>query len=198
VIARAPRAGWVFVSAAAVAGVVLAHAVAYALVLPDAHARSEQLQATGHGYWGVAVYLALALGAVAVARAVVSGAADEGSRAGPTPGAGFGPLAVRQVVFFALVEVSERAVVGAPVGGLWRQPAFVVGLVVQVAVAGVIAVLLRQAETLAARVVAALGDPHHRGHRRPRWWVPAGQLPPRRPLGSPARSRAPPVGAITP
>jgi hypothetical protein len=195
VIARAWRAGWVFLSAAAVAGVVLAHAIAYAVAYPDPHLRSEHLHSSGHGYWAAAVYLAVALGAAALAWAVARGA-DAGRAARTDVVVRFGPLAVRQVFFFALVEVSERVAAGVPVTDLWREPAFVVGLAVQVAVAAGLAFLLRHAEDLGARVAAVFRPPPGGPRAGPRWWTPSWQSPPRQLLRSPARSRAPPGPAV--
>jgi hypothetical protein len=192
-MARASRAGCVYLSAAAVAGVVAAHTVADVLVLPDPHARAEHLQATGHGYWPVAVYLAVALGALALAWTVARGAGTLRT-AGPEV-ARFRLLATRQLLVFAVVEASERLVAGVPVTDLWREPAFVVGLAVQVVVAAGLALLLRRAEGLGARVAAAMRPSGAAARPRPRWSPASCGSPPRQPLLGPARSRAPPIAA---
>jgi len=47
-----------------VAGVVVAHSAAYLIAVPDGVERARHLSATGHGYWPVAVGLALVAGVV--------------------------------------------------------------------------------------------------------------------------------------
>ncbi|MGH9225504.1 MAG: hypothetical protein ACRD2W_17355, partial [Acidimicrobiales bacterium] len=52
---------------AAVAGVVAAHLVDYAVLFPQAGARADHLAATGHSYWPAAAAVAVGAGIVALA-----------------------------------------------------------------------------------------------------------------------------------
>ncbi len=110
------------------AGLVLGHSLTYLLAYPSASARRTHLLATGHAWLGPA---ALSVGAaipallvVAAARAVRTGAAARG-RLLPW-------LALAQVGAFLIVEVVER---GPDLGAALADPAVLLGVVVQVAVA---------------------------------------------------------------
>jgi hypothetical protein len=175
--------------AAAAAGVVLAHAADYAVVYPDAGRRSQELSATGHGYWPVAVGLAAALGAVAVVVAAVRGARR---RAAAVPSVA--RLAALQMIVFAVIEVVERVSVGVDPVPFLHSPSFAVGLVLQVAAAAGCAFVLAVVER-AARRIAGLFD---RAPRRPRaqsWTLPVTDRLPGAILFAPAAPRGPPLAA---
>ncbi|GAC1322891.1 MAG: hypothetical protein NVSMB16_16690 [Acidimicrobiales bacterium] len=119
------------------AGVVLAHALAYLIAIPDSHERAAELVVSGHGYWPVAVAFAVAASLVAVAGSALHGyvAGADGSRlAGSRSTARLG-LAAWQVGLFVTMEVSERLCSGVDPSGLTAQPEFVAGLLLQVVVA---------------------------------------------------------------
>lgn len=142
---------------AAAAGVVVAHAAAYAAAFPSAAERGPHLDATGHGYWPVAVAAAVAAAGLALLLAAGSGLARG-------RGAGWGTvrgLAGWQVAAFAALEVGERAVNGVAPTGLPSGPEFWLGVVLQLPVALVAARLLHTAERTGARLASAL---------RPRPW----------------------------
>jgi hypothetical protein len=149
----------------AVAGVVLGHWLGYLLAVPDAAIRAEVLSQSGHGYWLFAVKLAVILGvtglATVFARALgllirphsdVDGEDDS-----------FSTVAARlvglQVLGFAGMEVTERLAAGAPVASLLQHDAFLIGVLVQILVAGIGALLLlrfaREAERVALALVGA-------------------------------------------
>ena len=138
-----------------VAGVVLAHALDYAVVFPHAADRARQLDATGHGYWPIAVAAAFVAGATALAIAVRRGMLGAVGRvADPRPfPQRVAHLAVWQVALFVAVEVAERAAVGVAVAPLVTSPEFLLGLAVQVVVAAVALTLLGAVER-AAREIA--------------------------------------------
>ena len=147
---KADRARLLVVGAA---GIVIAHAADYTFAFPDPARRTHELAATGHGYWPVAVVIALVCGVVALTMTVRRGWRGEGSAPLAITAT---QLAAGQVVLFAVVESVERLAVGGhPLPFLASVP-FAVGLVLQVVVAVVAAVVLRGVEETVHRVAAAL------------------------------------------
>jgi hypothetical protein len=179
---------------AGVAGTLTAHWLAYLVSIPQARVRAAALAGAGHGYWGsalkLAVVLALAgLGALAI-------------RAGSTPQgelSGLGAfmwvlrrLVLLQVVLFAAMEVFERLVSGAPLGGLLGHDLFVLGLLLQVLVAAALALVLVAFGWTAVHVWGRLF--RRTFVRPPRALVPAGVTVPRAPILRGATGvRAPPT-----
>jgi hypothetical protein len=153
--------------AAAAAGVVLAHAVDYALLYPDPAQRGRELAATGHSYWPAAVALAAVLGAGAVGLAVVRGARR---RAVPMPS--ISRLAAGQMALFATIEVVERLGAGVSPLSLLQGPHLAVGLVLQAAVAALAVLLLSWVERAAAKAAALLRRPSPDTRRAASWPLP--------------------------
>ncbi len=129
-------------------GVLVGHALTYLVLVPDAHARTADLSATGHAYLGDAN----ALGLVAVIAALsvlffrgLTGAGDRVPRV-------YERLAAFQLAAFAAMEILER--LGSGVGLRHLVPTLAVGLPVQLAVAAFVALLVR----FVARTVAAVAD----------------------------------------
>ncbi len=129
-------------------GVLVGHALTYLVLVPDAHARTADLSATGHAYLGDAN----ALGLVAVIAALsvlffrgLAGAGDRHPRV-------YERLAAFQLTAFAAMEILER--LGSGVGLRHLVPTLAVGLPVQLAVAAFVALLVR----FVARTAAAVAD----------------------------------------
>jgi hypothetical protein len=146
---------------AAAAGTLVGHWAAYLLAFPHAHARAEMLSEAGHGYWGsalkVVTVLALAgLGALVVRTAAVPNEPMSGFRTFTWV---FRRLAVLQILAFVCMEVVERMVAGAPLGALLGHDVFVLGLALQVAVAGLATVVLLAFGWTIVRVWSAMRRP---------------------------------------
>jgi hypothetical protein len=110
------RAASVF--AFAVAGLVLGHALAYALAVPDPHHRELVLARTGHDYLPAATQLALILASASAATAAAYGIlARRDASAGASVSLAW-RLAIAQVSAFVAQEIVERVMVGAPLSGL--------------------------------------------------------------------------------
>jgi len=129
-------------------GVLVGHALTYLVLVPDAHARTADLSATGHAYLDGAN----ALGLVAVIAAVsvlffrgLAGAGDRHPRV-------YERLAAFQLTAFAAMELLER--LGSGVGLRHLVPTLAVGLPVQLAVAAIVALLVR----FVARTANAVAD----------------------------------------
>jgi hypothetical protein len=180
----------------AVAGVVVAHAVDYAVVYPSAGDRHHHLMATGHRYWPAATLAAVLAGATVGTLAVLRGARRGlGARSADVERRPFlarvGRLAGCQLLLFSILEVAEHAAVGQQVGALVYRPEFLLGLALQVVVAAAAVVALLGLERLAERVAVRLARPHARFPReRPR---PSSPSPvPVAAVASSARPRGPP------
>jgi hypothetical protein len=141
----------------AAAGLVLGHALAYLIAIPDPHQRVFALQRTGHAYLPAldqAVLMLVVAGMAAVVVRAFSRTEERTER--------FGRLArvlvVAQTCAFAAQEVLERLVSGAPLGGLAHDHILVTGIAVQIVVAivaaGILWLFARTATRLAALVAA--------------------------------------------
>lgn len=141
----------------AAAGLVLGHALAYLIAVPDPHHRVFALQRTGHAYLPALDQAVLMLVVAGMAAVVVRAFAHTGDRTER-----FGRLArdlvVAQTCAFAAQEVLERLVSGAPLGGLAHDHILVTGIAVQIVVAivaaGILWLFARTATRLAAVVAA--------------------------------------------
>ena len=151
---------------AAAAGLVLGHALAYLIAIPDPHQRAFALQRAGHAYLPAldqaAMMLAIAGAVTVVVRAFArrrDGATERFGRVAPL-------LVVVQTCAFAGQEVLERLVSGAPLGELAHNQILVTGMIVQVLVAfvaaGVLWLLARTSSRLAATSVSHLRLPRER------------------------------------
>jgi hypothetical protein len=146
----------------AVGGVVLAHWLAYVLAIPAGHVRAEVLAASGHSYWVLAIKLAVVLGLAAFGTLFLQhvGGRSRGTEPEEEP---FSLIAARlsllQVAAFTAMEVTERLMVGAPVAHMFHHRIFLMGLALQLIVAGAGALLLVWFSRTAERVAEALGRP---------------------------------------
>ena len=185
----------------AVAGAVVGHMVAYVLAVPSPTVRVALLGATGHAYWTQAIAAASVLGLASLA-ATLRRRFRAGRLSGPPqPGEHLGRLAGQlagfQVAIYLVQETLERLEAGIPVHALLDGRLLATGVVVQTAIALVLAVLL----TLAGRAAEAMG----RALRRPprhleRTGPPLPDLVvawPSRLLAAGQGSRAPPRSLVT-
>jgi len=171
------------------AGVLAAHAIGYFIVYRDARYRADVLAATGHGYLGHAVIVAVIAAAAAVSVAVARGVREE--RATRWWDAALRIAVVQTAAFFG-VEVMERVAAGVrPFSGMGHV--LLIGAIVQLFMGAVVASVLlafeRAGRTIAA-VVRAEGAP-----RRARGYVrlePPTRSVHRRFVRLPDAARAPP------
>ena len=165
---KADRARLVLVAAA---GIVVAHAADYALAFPDPARRSRVLAATGHGYWPVAVLVAVVCAALGLALAARRGWRRAASSTSLPVTAG--QLAVGQVALFAVIETVERTAVGGHPLMFLGTAQFAVGVVLQVAVALAGALVLRGVERGASNLSARRRRPRRCASERRVWVLPA-------------------------
>src|SRR5512132_3920834 len=126
----------------AVAGAVVGHMVAYVVAVPSPTVRVALLGATGHAYWNAAIAAATVLGLLS-------------ERPSPDEHVGrlAGQLAGFQLAIYLVQETLERLEAGIPPHALVDGRLLATGVVVQTAIALVLAVLL----ALAGRAAEAAG-----------------------------------------
>ena len=186
---------------AAVAGVVAAHVVDYAVLFPKAGVRADHLAFTGHSYWPAVVTVAVAAGAIALAltagRGVVRGWRG-GATAAPTRRRDLAWLLLCQGTAFVVMEAGERGLAGLPPSVVLRSPEFWLGLALQLPVAWLAIRVLALVERAGVSLGAVVARRQRQSPRRH-----ASGLPLPAPAGvpeslvpaSPARPRAPPLAA---
>jgi hypothetical protein len=147
--------------AAAAAGLVGGHIIAYQLSAPAAPIRQLLLAQTGHSYLPRAIAAAMSFAAAAAVGAAFRGAIRgwRGAVDHFSFRATFRRLAVAQTVGFVILEVMERKAAGVTLSGL--VGVFPRGLAVQVAIAAFAALALWLLDRAGASIAAAL----HAGKR---------------------------------
>jgi hypothetical protein len=129
----------------AVVGVVVGHWLAYLLAVPDPHLRSEILAQSGHAYWILAIKAATVLGFASLGAVLVrhlAGRIRGEPLAADRPVALAVRLALVQVTAFVAMEIAERLAVGDPLAQMLGHHIFMFGLVLQVVVACIGALVL--------------------------------------------------------
>jgi hypothetical protein len=139
---------------AAAAGLVLGHALAYLIAIPDPHERAFALQQAGHAYLPALDQAALMLAIAGVVAVVVRAFARRRDRATERFGRLATLLVVVQTSAFAGQEVLERLVSNAPLGDLLHDRILVTGMIVQVLVAIVAAAVLWLLARTSSRLAA--------------------------------------------
>jgi len=165
-VREGPRLRGLPVFGTAAAGLVLGHALAYLIAIPDPHQRVFALQRTGHAYLPALDQAVLMLVVAGMAAVVVRAFAHPDRGATDRFGRLARVLVVAQTCAFAAQEVLERLVSRAPLGGLAHDHILVTGIAVQIVVAIVAASILwlfaRTATRLAAVVAARASLPRVR------------------------------------
>jgi hypothetical protein len=148
------------VFSSAVLGLVAGHGIAYLIAIPNAQRRAAVLQSTGHAYLPFLVEIGLIL-AVAGAASLVTrafgsrGRVREGSLV--RTAAGLGAL---QAGAFVVLEVVERLLTHVPLHELVSDHLLAIGVVVQLGVALIGALVLRAMARTAARLALVSVRPH--------------------------------------
>jgi hypothetical protein len=169
---RRRSAVWLLSVPLMIAGSELAHALAFRIVYPNAHARLRELLATGHGYTSyLPLFLAVgtALELVALGTVIAGGSGRRGRDTVP-PWA----FALLPLLGFTFQEFLERLFVGA--GFPWwmvLQPTFRIGLLLQLPVSLVVflvaRLLLRAADRVGTALRRVLHGPPRVAGERPDW-----------------------------
>src|SRR5438876_436490 len=135
-----------FLPAAALAGVVVGHALVYLVAFPAAVIRQQVLAVAGHSYWAAAVGLAIVCASVSVVTTIARhvGRGFRGERPRSTRqryGQALLRLGTLQSAVFVLQEYLERLHTGAPLSGLFHDGFLAIGVAAQLLVATVVALV---------------------------------------------------------
>ena len=137
-------------------GMVLGHWIAYTVAARPS-VRTRLLASTGHAYWFVAVRVALECALASVAGVLINAMAERLRGRATTP-AGPAPtalaLAVIQVGGYAAMEVVERLVAKAPLSTLLVHDVLLLGVLIQVGVAGLLSLALWSLRRAADRLTS--------------------------------------------
>lgn len=153
----------------AVLGLAVGHSIAYLIAIPDAQRRASVLRNTGHAYLPLLVEIGLILAIAGAASLVMSALASRGRIREDSfmrTAVGLGAL---QAGAFVVLEVVERLLTHMPLNELVSDHLLAVGVVVQLGVAVVGALVLRAMARTAARLASVFVAP-----RAPR---PSGLIP---------------------
>lgn len=137
-------------------GALTGHLVGYWAAHPEQGGRHEVLEASGHGYFDMAMAVALAAALMALVGQAVMGYRGESQTRSRWATAV--DLAVTQISVFVSVEIAERALNGASLN-IFGEPALWLGLSLQVGIAVLGAMLLtavRKAGSLLAKLKVSL------------------------------------------
>ena len=142
----------------AAAGIVAAHLLAYLFAVPDPHDRVHVLESTGHGAWSYLAAVCLGLLVAGLLRYVVGSFRGDGELTAPFIAIA-GRLAVLQLGGFLGLEALERLSIDHSVSGLFAEPAIQLGLLLQLAIALVGALVLMMLTRVIRSVLARRSQP---------------------------------------
>lgn len=179
------------VFAFAFAGLIVGHLLSYAIAIPDPARRALVLARSGHAYLHLAGDVAVIVGFAAFVtvalRATIEGAVARASAARLAS-----RLGAVQAGAFIVMELGERVLTGGGFGDLGGDHLFAVGIVVQLAIAGIGALLLRWLVRAVARMAEALARAPRRRPIGASWGLVTTSLIPRPALAGTIAARAPP------
>jgi hypothetical protein len=153
---RAFRKQLIVLGGVGLLGAVVGHVVGYWLAHPDDHHRSEVLEASGHGYFDMAVAIALVAALVALFGQFALGYLERHrshAASGVNARSAWVALALVQMTVFLVVEVAER-MFGGGLLDVFQEPGVWLGLPVQALLAGVGALLISWARRSGASLAA--------------------------------------------
>ena len=174
-------------------GLIVGHLLSYLIAIPDPARRTLELAHSGHGYLhlagDVAVILAFAA-AVTIGLRAVNGRGSTN----PTSSARLAwRLGALQAGAFIAMELGERLASGGGFGELFNSPLFGIGIVVQLGIALIGAVLLRWIWRVAVRIAEALVRPPRRRPAGTLWVRPASSRNALPAFAGTLSARAPPL-----
>ncbi len=179
----------------ALSGIVGAHALSYRIAIPGGHARQAALDSTGHSLWPavvVAGLLALLGSAAALARRAATDRGEHMRLLLPPYWVLVIRLTLLQALGFVALETFERVFVsGHPIAVLAAEPALLIGLALQFAVAALGAFVIL-ALTRVVQVICGHRRAQPLSHARLTWHPRDLLLAPASVVARPAAPRGPP------
>ena len=174
-------------------GLIVGHLLSYLIAIPDAARRGALLAASGHAYLHLAGDIAVVLAFAAVVTVALRAASGRGGTELPSGLRLVWRLGALQAGAFVAMEVGERLVSGAGLGELFADHLFATGVVVQLVIASLGALLLRWLGRVAVRIAAVLARPRRRRPAGTIWVRPGSARPPRPAFAGIVSARAPPL-----
>jgi hypothetical protein len=174
-------------------GLIVGHLLSYLIAIPDPARRTLVLAHSGHAYLHLAGDVAVIFGFAAAVTVGLRAVAGRDSTDLPSAAHLAWRLGSLQAGAFIAMELGERLVSASGFGELFDSPLFGIGIVVQLGIAAIGAVLLRWIWRIAVRIADALARPPR---RRPAGmvWVRAASSRNLRPAFAGTRSaRGPPL-----
>lgn len=148
------------VFSSAVLGLVAGHGIAYLIAIPNAQRRADVLQSTGHAYLPLLVEIGLILAVAGAASLVMRAFGSRGRIRDGSLARTVAVLGALQAGAFVVLEVVERLLTHMPLHELASDHLLAIGVVVQLGVAVIGALVLRAMARTAARLALMSTAPH--------------------------------------
>jgi hypothetical protein len=174
-------------------GLIAGHLLSYLIAIPDAARRDAVLAESGHAYLHLAGDVAVVLAFAAVVTVGLRAAAGRGSTEPPSGVRLAWRLGALQAGAFVAMELGERLASGTGLGELFTDHLFGIGIVVQLVIASLGALLLRWLGRVAVRIAAVLACLPRRRPAGITWGRPGSTRAPRRAFAGIVTARAPPL-----
>jgi hypothetical protein len=142
------------VFSSAVLGLVVGHGLAYLIAIPDARRRASVLQNTGHAYLPLLVEIGLILAVAGAAGLVMRALTSRGRIHEHLFARTAGRLGALQAAAFVVLEILERLLTHMPLNELVSDHLLAIGVVVQLGVALIGALVLVAMARSAARLAS--------------------------------------------
>jgi hypothetical protein len=174
-------------------GLIVGHLLSYLIAIPDPTQRALVLAQSGHSYLHLAGDLAMILGSAAIVTVGLRAVAGRDARDLPSTAHLAWRLGALQAGAFIAMELGERLASGSGFGELFADHLFGIGIVVQLAIAAVGALLLRWIGRVAVRIADGLARPPRRRPAGTLWARPGSSRSPRVAFAGILSARAPPL-----
>jgi hypothetical protein len=174
-------------------GLIVGHLFSYLIAIPDPARRTLVLAHSGHAYLHLAGDVAVILGSAAAVTVGLRAVARRDATDLPSAAHLAWRLGSLQAGAFIAMELGERLVSGNGFGELFNSPLFGIGIVVQLGIAAIGAVLLRWIWHVSVRIADALVRPPRRRPADPLWVRPEYSRNPRPAFAGILSARGPPL-----
>jgi hypothetical protein len=174
-------------------GLIVGHLLSYLIAIPNPTQRALVLAQSGHSYLHLAGDVAVVLAFAAAVTVGLRAMAERDATARSSTARLAFRLGAFQAGAFIAMELGERLVSGTGFGELFADHLFGIGIVVQLVIASVGALLLRWLGRVAVRIAAVLGRSPLRRPAGSTWVRPGSARAPRRAFAGIVAARAPPL-----
>ena len=174
-------------------GLIVGHLLSYLIAIPDPARRAAVLAQSGHTYLHLAGDMAVVLGSAAAVTVGLRAMARRDATGLPSAAHLAWRLGALQAGAFIAMELGERLASGGGFGELFADHLFGIGIVGQLGIAGVGALLLRWIGRVALRIADALARPSRRRPASTLWVRPGSSRSPRLAFAGIVSARAPPL-----